>query len=283
MRTEMKSLMLTGAALFLASAGPAAAETVRLQNVAARVTVVPENRPDVVVEVRAGTGDVVAPRVVRAGSTVTVQGVLPGRIDGCSGMKAGADRGTVKFKDRRNVAVKDLPSVIVRTPMDVDLFVQGAAVGVIGKARSVKLRTETCGNWSAAGTTGLFDVGTEGMGDVTVGPTGALKVALEGVGDVDAGPTRALTVGLEGMGDVRVASLNGPADVSVEGMGGVKIAGGRATTFKAALAGMGNVKFDGAAERLDASVDGMGQVRVARVTGAVNRRVSGFGRVKVGE
>lgn len=278
----MKGFVLAGAALALLPA-TASAQPVRLLDVAARVTIVPENRSDVAVEVRAGAGDVAAPRVVRSGSVVTVQGVLPAEINGCHGMRAGTDRGTVKLKGRRNVAVKDLPLIVLRTPLDIDVSVVGAAVGTVGRARSVKLRTEGCGNWSAGGTAELFDVASQGMGDVTVGSTGALRVSLEGMGDVEAGPTRSLQASLAGLGDVRVAGLNGPADVSIEGMGGVKIAKGRATTFKASLEGMGGVRFNGTAERLDATVDGMGRVRVAKVTGQVNRRVSGFGRVKVGE
>lgn len=278
----VRSLLLTAAAL-AGAALPAHAESVRLKDVAARVIVVPENRTDVAVEIKPGTGDVAAPKVFRQNGVVSVLGTLPAKIDGCSGFKPGAAKGTVKFKGRRNVSVADLPVITLRTPMDVELSVDGAALGSIGQARSVKLRTERCGAWSAVGTSGAFDTATEGMGDVTVGRTGSLRVSIEGMGDVIAGPTGALTADLEGMGNVRLAELNGPADIEVAGMGGVKIAQGRATVFKASLSGMGGVRFDGTADRVEASVDGMGQVKVLKANGPVARRISGFGRVKVGE
>lgn len=278
-----RALLLAAAAAVAGVPALAQAEPVRLQGVAAQVVIVPENRADVAVDVKPGKGEIAAPKVLRQNGVVSVVGTLPGKLDGCSGFKPGATRGTVKFKGRRNVKVEDLPVITLRTPMDVDVSVQGAVLGSIGQARSVRLRTETCGAWSAAGTSGAFDTATEGMGDVTVGRTGSLRVSIEGMGDVNAGPTRSLYADLEGMGDVKLARLDGPAEISIEGMGGVTIAQGRATTFKASLAGMGGVRFEGTAERLDASVDGMGQVKVTKVTGPVTRRVSGFGRVKVGE
>lgn len=278
----MKALLLAAVTVASAPVGVEAA-TVSLKDVAASVTVLPENRSDVVVEVRAGKGPIAVPKVVRQGSDVQIQGVLPGKIDGCKGFEPGTTKGVVRFKNKPNAAVKDLPVIIVRTPLDVDVSVDGGVVGTIGPARSVRLRNARCGAWKAAGADQSFEARLQGMGDLTVGRTGSFALTLEGMGDVKAGPTGRLGARLSGMGDVKLEDLNGPAEIDLEGMGSVRIAHGRAPTFKASLSGMGDVRFDGVAERLDASVDGMGEVKVATVTGPVNKSVSGFGRVKVGK
>ncbi|MBC6980615.1 hypothetical protein [Caulobacter sp. 17J80-11] len=280
----MKALLLSAAAFAAgAPAASAATQTVRLEDLAARVVVMPEARSDVKVEIRPGASDIAAPRLFWEGGRAVVRGTLDdGDLKNCRKSGKDFDTGNIVLHGRRNVAVKDLPVVVLHTPQDVVIEADGAVVGEVGAARSVTLSHERCGAWKFADVSGRLDLDIEGVADIYATRAGAAIVKLEGMGDVHLVSVGAFTADLEGMADITVDRVNGPVDVSLEGMGDVRIKSGNATTFKAALEGMGDVQFDGVAASLDASADGMGTIRVAQVTGAKRTSQSGFAKVKIG-
>lgn len=280
----MKTWILATAALAAAApAATAATPSVRLEDLAARVIVVPEARADVKVEIRPGASDLAAPKLSWEGGRAVVRGDLAeAELKNCRKSGRGMDAGAVVLSGRRNVAIKDLPVVVLRTPLDVAIEADGAVVGEIGAARSVKLVHERCGAWKIADVAGRLDVQLEGMGDIAAARAGSAVLNLEGMGDVRLTSVGAFSADLEGVSDVTVEHVNGPVDVALEGMGDVHLKGGRAAAFTARLEGMGEIQFDGVADRLDASADGMGTIRVAKVTGPVRKSQSGFAKVKVG-
>jgi len=273
------------AASVLAAALPVAANaaTVRLEKLAARVVVIPENRANITAEVRAGKGDVAKPVLRTVGADMIVTGDLTEeQLRSCS--KSGDDpmKGVMKLSKRKNVRVEDLPVVTVRVPMDVTVVADGAVVGEVGASRSLNLTQRRCGAWRIGDVSGRLKLELEGFGDFHGGSAGEAAIDLEGMGDVTLRSTRSLTASLEGMGDLTLDQISGPVDVSLQGMGDVRIKGGRATTFKARLEGMGDVRFDGVVDTLDASADGMGSVRVAEARTVVRKSQSGFAKVKIG-
>lgn len=280
----MKIWILATAALAAAvPAAASAAPSVRLEDLAARVVVIPEARSDVKVEIRPGAADLPTPRLAWDGGNAVVRGGLDdGVLKDCRKSGKDFDAGAVVLKGRRNVAVKDLPVVVLRTPLDVSIDADGAVVGEIGAARSVSLHHERCGTWKIADVSGRLALDMEGLGDVRAARAGSADLTIEGMADVELTSVGALKTALQGVADVTVGRVDGPVDIALEGMGDVHIKSGRATTFAARLEGMGDVQFDGVADRLDATADGMGSVRVAKVTGPVRKSQSGFAKVKIG-
>ena len=77
------ALVAAAAAAPLLFAAPALADGVRIENAAARVTVIPEARRDVSVTTRGGDGRLPQIRTRVEGGTVVVDGGLRGRILSC--------------------------------------------------------------------------------------------------------------------------------------------------------------------------------------------------------
>ncbi|HYF22445.1 MAG TPA: hypothetical protein VD929_03520, partial [Caulobacteraceae bacterium] len=199
------------AASMLAVALPAAgaqAATLRLEKLAARVVVIPENRANITAEVRAGKGEVAKPVLRTAGADMIVSGDLTEEnLRSCS--KSGNDpaKGVVKLSKRKNVRVEDLPVVTVRVPMDVTVVADGAVVGEVGASRSLNLTQRRCGAWRIGDVAGRLNLELEGFGDFHGGSAGEAVIDLEGMGDVTLRSTRSLKASLEGMGDVTLDGI----------------------------------------------------------------------------
>jgi hypothetical protein len=177
----MKALLLAAAAIglcaFAPRSGPA---TVRLDNVAARVTVIPEARRDVVVEIRRGASRLPAPVLRADRDRVVISGRLPrGAFKDCLKLGRDASNGKVRLRGYKDVPVKALPQIVLRTPLDVNVVAHGAVVGQIGRAKSVKLVHKRCGAWTVADVSGHLDLAVQGRGDVYTGSAGSAVVRLE--------------------------------------------------------------------------------------------------------
>ncbi|WP_395674283.1 GIN domain-containing protein [Phenylobacterium sp.] len=276
MRLAVSALIGTCA---LAAGGVAQAAEVKIRDAAARVTVIPESRSDILVEVVRANPDL--PIRIRQERNVTlVDGRLGARIGGCRG-EGGSAR--VHVRGHGQVPVAQLPQVVIRTPMDVKVEASGAVFGVVGRAASVDLAHGGCGDWTLANVRGDLKLNQAGSGDTLAGSAGSARIRLAGAGDVSL---RAVASGLKldlaGSGDIVAASASGPVDISLAGSGEVRIAGGRATALSASVAGSGDVVYEGEADSLRARVAGSGDIRVRRVRGEVARSVIGSGQVSVG-
>lgn len=279
MRLQTTLLAAVAAASF-AAASAKAAPTVEIQNAVARVTVVPESRNDIKIEVLRPNERL--PLTVRTlGDRTILDGKLERRIRNCRGS---GERAVVHVRDVGDVRWADMPQVVIHVPRDVKVDAGGAVYGSIGRSASLELGNSGCGDWTLANVEGSARVSVAGSGDTRMGTSGTLKVRVAGSGDVAAADVKgALDVNIAGSGSASVRSMNGPLEVSVAGSGDVDIGGGRATTMKVSVAGSGDVDFGGVAETLKASIAGSGDVRAKQVTGAVSKSIIGSGSVRVGD
>lgn len=276
-------VLMAGVGIALVANGAqAASPRVQIKDAVARVTVIPESRSDVKVEVFSANPQL--PLEVREmGGKVIVDGGLDRKIRSCSGDSEKGDA-SVEVAGVGRIAYANMPQVVVRVPKEVDVEAGGAVFGVIGKSETLKLSNAGCGDWTVANVRGDLRLNLAGSGDTRVGTAGAATLRVAGSGDVRtqaiSGPFDA---NIAGSGDVWAAAVNGgKVDVKIAGSGNVKIAGGQGAAMTASVAGSGDVVFDGPVESLKARIAGSGDVRVKSVKGEVSRAVIGSGDVIVG-
>jgi hypothetical protein len=274
-------LFLAASAAALAAGSAAQAASVEVKDAVARVTVIPEARSDIKVEiVRANPR---LPLQIRSlGGKTIVDGDLDRKIRSCGGMFGGRQP-RVYVRGVGEVGWNEMPEVVIRTPRDVDLGVGGAVFGSVGRSASLDIRNSGCGDWTIGNVDGRLRLSDAGSGDARIGTARDMKIRVMGSGDVStaevAGP---VDVDIAGSGDVSVAGVNGALDVHVAGSGDVRVAGGRATSMTVSVAGSGDVTFDGVADRLSARIMGSGDVHAREVRGDISKTVMGSGSVTVG-
>jgi hypothetical protein len=277
MRIAVASVILAAA-----GAGPAASAppiAVEIKDAVAFVTVVPEDRADVQVEILTRRANL--PLKVKTGRRTIIDGDLrPQRIRGC---RTANGEAVVDVARLGRVGVNDMPHVLVRTPRNVAVSAGGAVYGVIGRAASVDLGNAGCGDWTVANVEQELKVSLAGSGNARAGTSGAAKLRVAGAGDIRTGAVRGpVDVDVAGAGDVDVGGVRGELDVNVAGSGDVRIHGGQAPVMKVTIAGSGSVSFGGSAGSLNARIAGSGDVRARQVRGRVQKTVVGSGGVIVG-
>ncbi|OHB26555.1 MAG: hypothetical protein A2790_19240 [Phenylobacterium sp. RIFCSPHIGHO2_01_FULL_69_31] len=275
---RLQTTLLAAVAAFAAAAAQAA--SIEVKDAAARVTVVPEDRSDIKVEIVSTNPRL--PITVRtlAGRTI-VDGDLERRIRSCRGA---GDKASVEVRDRGSFAYADLPQVVIHTPRDVQIDTGGAVFGAVGRSASLNLGNSGCGDWTVANVAGEAKVSQAGSGDTRMGSTGSLRVRLAGSGDVAAADVKGgLDISIAGSGSAHVKSIAGPLEVSVAGSGDVDVLGGRATTMKVSIAGSGDVDFRGTADSLKVRIAGSGDVHAGQVRGEVSKTIMGSGSIRIGD
>jgi hypothetical protein len=273
------SLLLAASAAVALAACAASAASVEVKDAVARITVIPENRTDVKIDVIQANSRL--PLEVRtfAGRTI-VDGRLGRRIRDCRGS---GENVTVHVRGVGEVPWREMPQVVIHTPRDVDLDAGGAVWGSVGRSASLKLGNAGCGDWTVGNVEGSMRVSQAGSGNTRAGSAAQAKIRVAGSGDTALGDIRGgLDVDIAGSGDVTAASVAGPFGVHVAGSGDVKVASGHATTMNVAVAGSGNVDFGGTADSLRARIAGSGDVRAREVKGPVSKTVMGSGGVTIG-
>lgn len=270
-------LLAAVAAIFAPSAAQAA--TIEIEDAVARVTVVPENRSDIKIEVISPNSKL--PLTVRtAGDRTILDGDLHRRIRSC---RSTGERSAVHVRGVGEIGWAEMPQVVIRTPRDVKVEAGGAVFGSVGRSASLELGNAGCGDWTIANVEGSARVSQAGSGDTRMGSSGALRVRVAGSGDVAAADVRGgLDVSIAGSGSASIRSVNGPLDVSIAGSGDVDIGGGRATAMKVSVAGSGDVAFGGTADSLRARIAGSGDVHAREVKGDISKSIMGSGSVRVG-
>ena len=276
------------AASVAVAAAPAGAATLELRDVAARVTVIPEDRADISVNVirthprlpiRVDVGGdgrtILDGPLMRHGWPPLVGGVM-----GCPGN--GAGRG-LWIWGVGTVSNEDLPVVVVHTPRQIAVWSSGAVLGAVGPSHALVLQVGGCDTWTLGNVDGDLAVRYAGSGAVRAGSAGRADLDIAGSGDIVLGEARnGLTAHIGGSGSVRAASVSGPTQVAISGSGKVIIDGGRATLLSARISGSGEIADRGVAEALDATISGSGNLVVAKVTGRVSKSISGSGKVRIG-
>ena len=263
----------------LALASAASAASVEVKDAVARVTVIPEDRSDIKVEML--TTNPSLPIEVRTmGDRVIVDGRLGHRIRSCH-----SDNGKPKVhvSELGEIAWADMPQIVIRTPKDVHVGAGGAVYGSVGKSDELDLSNAGCGDWIVANVAGRMKLNIAGSGDTHTGSAGETHMRIAGSGDVRSQAiTGSLEVDVAGSGDVTAASASGPIDVKVAGSGDVKVGAGHVPSLTVTIAGSGNVVLDGVADTLKARIAGSGDVKVKQVTGSVSKMVLGSGSVTIG-
>jgi hypothetical protein len=277
----MRNLIGAGlAAATLVGGGAAmAAPGLEIHHAVARVTVIPEARSDVAVTVvRANPR---APlRITRMGDTVVIDGGLGWRSPNCHSFFGRPGASVWGIGD---IHYEDMPQIVVRTPRNVRVAVDGAVFGSIGGGDSVDLANGGCGDWSVADQAGPLTARLAGSGDLRAGSAGSADFKIAGSADVIMRAVRnGLTTAISGSGDVTADAVNGPLHARIAGSGDVRIRGGAVTDMDVAVSGSGDVRFGGVAQSLTAQVSGSGDVSAAHVTGPVTKHVSGSGDVTAG-
>jgi len=272
-------MLLAAAACMAGAAGAASAATVEVKDAVARVTVIPEARSDIKVEILSANPRL--PLQVREfGGRTIVDGDLGHRIRNCRGSH---DRARVEVRGVGEVGWNEMPQVVIRTPRDSKVEAGGAVFGSVGRSATLELGNAGCGDWTVANVEGKLRISQAGSGDTRAGAAGEVKLRVAGSGDVAMadvhGPAE---IEIAGSGDVNMGAINGPLQVRVAGSGDVKVAGGHASSMSVTVAGSGDVTFGGVADSLKARVAGSGDVRAREVRGPISKMVMGSGSVSVG-
>lgn len=266
------------AAALSAGAEAAEAASVEIRDAVARVTVIPEARADVVVEILRPNPRLPL-QVRQLGGRTIVDGDLNWNVRGC---RTQDGRPIVHVRGVGDVAWADMPRVTIRTPRDIRLAAGGAVFGVVGRAQSVDLVNAGCGDWTIANVAGRVAVSQAGSGDTRMGSAGSAKLRSAGSGDMSAGVIReGAEIDIAGSGDVQLRSASGPLKVRVAGSGDVTADAGQVSEMTVRVAGSGDVTFGGTAQTLKAGVAGSGDIHVHAVRGAVDRHVAGSGRIRI--
>lgn len=272
------ALLAATTALTLAGAA-AAAPSVEIRDAIARVTVVPEDRPDVKVEMV--TTNASLPIEVRTmGSQTVIEGNLARRITDCH---THGDHPSAWVRGVGEIRYENMPQIVIHTPRAVIVQAGGAVYGAVGRAASLDLENSGCSGWTIADVAGDASLRESGAGSVRMGSSGRLELRLSGAGSVHATQVRqGLDATISGAGGVHVDQLTGGLMAHVSGVGSIKVAEGHASAVHASVSGVGSVDFGGDAQSLDASISGFGGIRVKAVSGQIVKSVSGGGHVTVG-
>lgn len=283
----MRAILILGvaaAALAATATTASAAPIAQIRNAAARVVVLPENRPDVKFEFI--TVNASLPIELRTeGDKVIADGGLKHRINGCNSFGWSKDDNdhrnvTVHIRGIGKVSYENLPQLVVHVPMDARVETSGAVWGSVGRSNSLSLGNAGCGDWTVANVRGELKLSQAGSGDVRAGTSGDLKVSIAGSGDVSTQATGGgADLSIAGSGDINVASMNGVLDADIAGSGDIHVHGGHASSMSGSIAGSGDITFDGTADTMRASIAGSGDINGAHVTGPISKSILGSGSV----
>lgn len=272
-------LALLAAVAALGAGSAQAAASVEIKDAVARVTVIPEDRTDIKIEVLKPNASL--PLTVRTmGDRTILDGDLDRRIRNC---KSSGQDSWVEVRGVGKIDWAQMPQVAIHTPRDVRVEAGGAVFGAVGRSASLDLGNSGCGDWTIANVEGAVRISQAGSGDTRMGAGGPTKIRVAGSGDVATADIRGgLDISIAGSGSANVKSMNGPLEISIAGSGDVAIGGGKATEMKVSVAGSGDVEFRGVADSLKARIAGSGDIHANEVKGEISKTIMGSGSVHVG-
>ncbi|HEV2533453.1 GIN domain-containing protein [Phenylobacterium sp.] len=278
MRLAIALLCATAAVAAAGAAGAAHPPSVELRDAVVRVTVIPEDRSDIKVEMVTTNRNLPLEVRTQGGETI-IDGGLAHRIRDCHHR---SDRPFASVRGVGDVSGDQIPQIVVRTPRAVVVGSNGAVFGSIGRSGSLELHDSGCSAWVVGDVAGDAAVHESGAGSLRMGAIGRLDVKLSGAADIHAVHVRqGMESQLSGAGRIQVEDFAGSMDARVSGVGHVQVMGGRATQMRAIVSGMGGIDFGGVADSLDARISGIGGIHVNRVTGQVTKSISGAGHVTI--
>ncbi|MBL8547182.1 MAG: DUF2807 domain-containing protein [Hyphomonadaceae bacterium] len=263
------------------SAGTMAAETfagerLRIRNLAAVVTITPEDRTDYVVEINNSSGQLPMPTVSSDEGRVIIDGQLRGRVRDCGVGGSASVRG---YGDGEFEAA-ELPHITIRAPRALVIDRSGAGTTEIGASQSLELDVSGCSTTNAGDVAGELTMDVAGSGDVNAGAAQSLNADVAGSSDVVVGAVaNGASIDIAGSGSVTLASLTGELNSDGAGSGSVNIQGGAITNANIDLAGSGDVAIAATVQALEVSIVGSGGVDVNAQVGTIDAEIAGSGSV----
>lgn len=250
--------------------------SVKLKNIAANVVVTPEARSDVALSVFYGASKLPKIMVRMDSGTMVADGQLDKKNINCHGSEA------VTVSGHGRMPLSELPTIIIKVPMDAKISASGASYGKIGPSTNLSFATGGCGQWDAANITNHAKLAIGGSGTIRTGTAASYSLAIGGSGDIYTGATQSLKLAIGGSGKAVVEKLNGPAKISIGGSGGGFIKDGLVTELDVAIGGSGDVVINAEVKDIKLSVAGSGDVRIAKHTGTLKKAIIGSGNIKIG-
>jgi hypothetical protein len=245
---------------------------VRVRYAAARISVVPEDRQDISIEID-NPGSTPMPTVSIEDEHVLIDGQLRGRIEDCR------DDG-VELRGYGFVSTEQMPRITIRTPRRLEIGVGGASRTEIGATDELNADFSGCGAATIADVTETMTIDLSGSGQVNAGAAHSLKTDVAGSGDIVVGAIAdGADVSIAGSGTVTIGSLTGALDASSAGSGALTVNSGAVTTADVSLAGSGDVNITASVTNLEASIVGSGDVDVNGQVGDIDAEIAGSGGV----
>lgn len=266
------------------SAGSMAAETfsggtLRIRNLAAIVTITPEDREDYSIEINNAAGQLPMPTVTAADGRVIVDGQLRGRVRGCGDEGGGAG---VRGYGDGEFTTGELPRITIRAPRTLHVDRSGAGSTEIGASESLDLEVSGCSTTTAADVAGELVLDIAGSGNLNAGAANSLDADVAGSAAIVTGAiANGATIDIAGSGSVTMASLTGELNSHGAGSGSVTIRGGAITIASIDLAGSGGVSIGATVQDLNVSIVGSGGVDVTAPVGNIDAEIAGSGNVSV--
>lgn len=233
-----------------------AARVLRVHDLTARLTVEPEDRPDMALVVRGPAKAVDAVRAEVKGDTLELTG--------------GADPdGSVSVIQMNNV------TTVVTGGGSASVTIGGRDATVHVPARPPLLVTVRVPRHTAVTVERVADVCT--IGDIEA----PLRLTVASA-SVSVGRVGSTDLTIDGTGDVRIRGVRGDLAVAVRGSGEVTVDSAEIGDLAVAISGSGDVVVEGRARTASLAISGSGDVRVKEVTARPRVSVTGAGNVAVG-
>jgi hypothetical protein len=250
----------------------------RIRNIAAIVTITPEDRTDFAVEIDNNPGQLPMPTVATDNGRVLIDGQLRGRVRDCR-RDGGA---TVRGYGDGDFDATELPHITIRAPRAVHLDRSGAGRTEIGASESAYVEISGCGALTVADVQNALELDIAGAGDVTAAAAGSLNADIAGAGDITLGAiARGADLDISGAGNITIASLTGDFTVDSAGASDITIQGGSIATAEIDMAGTGDIDIAAPVQTLNAQIMGVGHVDVAGTVGDMDVDIAGPGSVTV--
>lgn len=248
----------------------------RIRNIAAIVTITPEDRTDFSVEIDNNAGQLPMPTVAADASRVVIDGQLRGRVRNC-GEDGSAD---VRGYGDGSFATSELPRITIRAPRTLDLDRSGAGATEIGATQSLELEVSGCSTTTVGDVAGDLRMDVAGSGKINAGAAQSLDADIAGSADVVTGAiANGANIDIAGSGSVTIASLTGELNSDGAGSGSVSVRGGAITMASIDLAGSGDVTIAATVQDLDVSIVGSGGVEVTAPVGNIDAEIAGSGSI----
>lgn len=246
----------------------------KVRHAAAVVTITPEDRSDISVEID-NPGHVPMPTVSTDDGAVVIEGHLRGRISSCRG-------DGVSLRGYGLVSQQEMPRITVHVPRTLQVSLSGASQTNIGPSQALEADLSGCGATTIGDVAGALSIDASGSGDVTTGAAQSLDVDLAGSGEIAVGVVaNGADLDLAGSGEVTISSLTGSLDSDAAGSGTVRVNGGAITSASIELAGSGDVDISAPVQHLEVDIVGSGDVNVNATVGDLDAEIAGSGSVNV--